>query len=113
VLAYVCEPPAYKPSTLLIACGDGNVRVTHLRWASWSGTRATGSGTWEQNNCEPNCAQGRFIDYAVRLTLTQPIRGQGASIFGTVAAAFPAAVPPYPAYGSHHALIMHNGRQVG
>ena len=112
VLAYVCEPPSYMPSSLLVACGDGNVRVTHLRWRTWSGLRATGTGVWEQNNCQPNCAQGRFLHYAVRLTLSQPIRAQGSVIFGTVDAAFPAAAPPLPAQASHEARIIRGGRPV-
>lgn len=106
VRVYVCET-AYKPSRVLVACGDGNARVVGLRWSVWTSTHAVGSGTWQQNDCQPDCARGRFHDFPVRLDLDHPMRGQGTVIFGDVTASFPRAAP----YGARNGVepVMRNG----
>jgi hypothetical protein len=93
VSAYVCEDPAYRPSDLLIACGDGNVRVRSLTWSRWTHDRATGTGVWSQNDCVPYCAAGRFHDFPVRLELDEPMTLQGKLVFGNVTAYFPSSAP--------------------
>lgn len=49
-----------KPSTFVLACADGNSSLTGLRWSRWGGSEGVASGTWRVNECEPNCASGRF-----------------------------------------------------
>src|SRR5690349_8852995 len=107
VRAYVCET-AYKPSNMLIACGDGNARVTRLHWSTWTATQAVGSGTWQQNDCEPYCAAGHFHDYPVRLVLAHPMPGQGTTIFGDATAVFPRSSPPGASNGKE--TLMRNGK---
>src|SRR3954451_16876218 len=106
VRAYVCET-AYRPSSMLIACGDGSARVVGLRWSSWTTTRAVGSGTWQQNDCQPDCARGRFHDFPVRLELDHPMHGQGTVIFGNATAVFPHSSPPGAVNGREP--LMRNG----
>jgi hypothetical protein len=62
----------FKPADVIIACGDGAFRVTKLKWQTWTGTKATGSGTGKVDNCKPNCAQGKFESFPVRLTASRP-----------------------------------------
>jgi hypothetical protein len=107
VRAYVCEPPAYKPSSLLIACGDGNARVTGLHWSSWTATSAVGTGIWQQNDCKPYCAKGRFHDFPVQLRLDDPMPGQGTMIFGNATAIFSGAAPDGATDGREP--LMRNG----
>jgi len=106
VSAYVCDV-AYKPTQMLIACGDGNARVRDLQWRSWSARAASGTGTWEQNTCMPDCARGRFLAYAVSLLLSEPIHAQGTTIFGRVEAVFPKTAPP--GARGHRELVMVDG----
>lgn len=66
------DKAAYKPSKIIIACGDGNLFVTKLKWTSWGTKTAKGNGTAHQNTCTPNCAQGKFKTYPMSLVLSVP-----------------------------------------
>jgi hypothetical protein len=57
-----------KPSSYVIACGDGNDYLTALHWVSWKNV-AFGSGTEHLNDCNPSCAQGKVYTYPVLVTL--------------------------------------------
>jgi hypothetical protein len=52
--------------------GMGPAHPGHLRWASWTRTQATGSGAVWLNSCTPNCAEGKFIPYAVEVRAFRP-----------------------------------------
>lgn len=56
-----------RPGTFVLACADGNDSLTGLRWNAWNPGYAAGTGTQRLNNCTPNCAQGKFRDYPVRV----------------------------------------------
>ena len=62
----------YKPSSVIITCGDGGFRVVKLKWSAWTATSASGAGTAKVNTCDPTCAQGSFKSYPVELTLSRP-----------------------------------------
>src|SRR2546423_5191350 len=64
---------AYKPDTVIVACGDGNFVVVKLEWTKWTRKAAGGSGTGKLNNCMPNCAQGQFRSYKVKLIASKPV----------------------------------------
>jgi len=61
----------FEPSKIIVACGDGNLFLTKLKWSAWGSTSAKGSGTAHQNTCTPSCAQGRFKSYPVDVTLSK------------------------------------------
>ncbi|MFI2764091.1 hypothetical protein ACH5A3_35435 [Streptomyces echinatus] len=63
-----------RPIDFLLACGDGNSRLTGLHWEQWSPTKATAVGVNVVNDCKPYCAAGRFHSYpvTVRLDGTKP-----------------------------------------
>jgi hypothetical protein len=56
----------YRPRTLMF--GTRSVLVG-LRWSTWNGPRAVGRGRVAFNDCIPSCAEGRSVEYAVRVTL--------------------------------------------
>lgn len=62
----------YKPTTVYVLCGDGNFRVVHLRWRSWTRTSATGRGTAKVNNCKPTCADGSIESFKAKLVASRP-----------------------------------------
>jgi hypothetical protein len=72
-------PPTIDPASVPVACADGSAVLTHLVWNSWTGTSASGHGTFELNNCTPSCAAGVFSPYAATVTLSDPMasRTQG------------------------------------
>jgi hypothetical protein len=63
---------AFEPSKIIVACGDGNLFMTKLKWSSWGSKSARGKGTAHENTCSPSCAQGHFKSYPVSIKLSKP-----------------------------------------
>jgi hypothetical protein len=60
----------YKPRTLSVFCADGGMQVKRIRWQRWVAAEARGRSRWTYvNDCRPNCAEGHFHRYRVRLVL--------------------------------------------
>ena len=55
--------PVVMPSTYVIACADAGMGVQDLRWTSWTPKLASGYGTFWENDCTPNCAEGHIHYY--------------------------------------------------
>jgi hypothetical protein len=70
VLTWDCETAEYKPQSITITCADGGIFVEKIQWSTWSKEGATGIGIYSENLCEPNCAEGRRVIAAVKLTLS-------------------------------------------
>ena len=72
-------PPTIDPASIPVACADGSAVLTHLTWGSWTGSKASGRGILELNDCTPTCAGGTFSPYAASVTLSDPMasRTQG------------------------------------
>jgi hypothetical protein len=67
-----CGTPSYKPTRIVVACGDGNNRLARIRWQSYGTDAASGTATAVVNDCEPNCAAGEFHRFRAVVTLTKP-----------------------------------------
>jgi hypothetical protein len=63
--------PEHKPASLLMS-GDGSLYAQHITWSGWGTATATGRGTAEANNCQPDCAGGTYSAHPVTITLTRP-----------------------------------------
>jgi hypothetical protein len=63
----------YKPDRVIVACGDGAFYVVKLEWKKWTRKAASGAGTGRLNDCMPNCAQGQFHSYKVKLIASKPV----------------------------------------
>jgi hypothetical protein len=70
ILTWDCETAVYKPESITITCADGGILVEEIRWSTWGEDGATGLGIYSENLCEPNCAEGRRVNAAVKLTLS-------------------------------------------
>ncbi|WP_327398988.1 hypothetical protein OG194_01700 [Streptomyces sp. NBC_01288] len=64
--------PQVRPTDFMLACGDGNSRLTSLRWTSWNSDSATATGVNVVNDCKPYCAVGKFHSFAVTVRLDTP-----------------------------------------
>lgn len=64
-----CSGHQWRPSTIIIACGDGNFYATHLRYSAYGGKTARASGSLVDNDCEPDCVGGTFHSYVGSVTL--------------------------------------------
>ncbi|MFI2410740.1 hypothetical protein [Streptomyces sp. NPDC018947] len=61
-----------RPSAFVLACGDGNSRLTSLHWTRWDAGAAAGRGLNAVNDCVPYCAAGTFRSYPVTVRLDRP-----------------------------------------
>ena len=67
------DKPAFKPTKIILTCGDGSTRVKKIKWSHWGTDEATGSGTFEVNQCQPTCSNGSIKRYkATTLRLYRP-----------------------------------------
>ncbi|SPJ40310.1 hypothetical protein CHUV2995_01102 [Corynebacterium diphtheriae subsp. lausannense] len=58
------------PELLSLACGDNNHVISDLTWGKWGDEAAHAHGKAWLNACDPNCAQGQWKTYPVKVTAT-------------------------------------------
>jgi hypothetical protein len=58
-----------RPTSYILSCADANAGFIGMKWSTWGSARATGHGVLRQDNCTPNCAAGKEIDYVSNVTL--------------------------------------------
>ncbi|MFB8180745.1 hypothetical protein ACFC8N_32835 [Streptomyces sp. NPDC055966] len=58
-----------RPNDFILACGDGNSRLTGLHWTQWGPDGAKAVGVNMVNDCKPYCAAGTFRAYPVVIRL--------------------------------------------
>lgn len=74
--------PEMRPPSLALACADANDLLTNITWDEWTTTSASGTAVRETNNCEPNCARGRFEKTrGVEVELSEPVRSPQGLVF--------------------------------
>nr|WSY49120.1 hypothetical protein OG999_02460 [Streptomyces sp. NBC_00886] len=61
-----------RPTDFMLACGDGNSRLTSLHWTYWNDNSAKATGFNVVNDCKPYCAAGKFHSYPVVVRLDNP-----------------------------------------
>lgn len=90
-----CTKSQVRPSAIIIACADDNLSLTRLRWSSFGGTTAHGSGEYYVNDCTPDCAAGRFHSYPIELVLTRAKRcPDGRDDYRSATISFTSTRPP-------------------
>jgi hypothetical protein len=104
LLIYNCERGRYKPRRLVVNCiGDADFRARGITWSSWTRSEAKGRGTALVNDCDPNCSEGTFRRYPLRLRAFRPRETSGCvsgSLFTRLAWRFPQRKPPGPRSGT-------------
>jgi hypothetical protein len=65
---------AVEPATIDLSA-DGNGDLSRLTWSSWTAYTAKGSGFFNVNNCQPNCAEGTTVYVPVSVALSAPASG--------------------------------------
>jgi hypothetical protein len=68
-----------NPAQIDFSADGGNI-VTGIRWASWTGTWAVGTGRSAIESCVPNCALGSVRYVPATIMLSQPISGRFTSL---------------------------------
>jgi Excalibur calcium-binding domain len=64
-----CFNPRYRPRSVIVACGDGNLQLKRLHWRDWNTRVARARGIARLNDCIPYCAAGHFHSLRVRAKL--------------------------------------------
>ncbi|MFJ9896164.1 hypothetical protein ACIQPR_22875 [Streptomyces sp. NPDC091280] len=88
--------PEVRPTDFMLACGDGNSRLTQLRWTDWNADSATATGVNVVNDCKPYCAAGRFHSFPVTVRLDSAQtwkRHPGLRQYGEITLTYPGARP--------------------
>lgn len=91
-----CEGAAeVEPSSYILTCADAGTVLKGMHWTSWQPGRATGYGTLAENDCTPNCAEGKIIDYSLSATLTGShfYAQAGQYTYPSITMHFPGAAP--------------------
>ena len=78
VWTFNCEIPDQRPELILLSCGSGGLGVSDVKWTTWSSRGATGTGIYYENQCEPNCADGSYLNVPVTIALNDlfPYKGK-------------------------------------
>jgi hypothetical protein len=84
-----------RPSYIIFTCADAGLGVQHMAWSAWTSTTATGQGSLWLNLCKPNCAEGKYGHYPVRVTLTDVKSSRQGPWFSDLTIAYEGARPPY------------------
>jgi len=66
-----CKHSQIRPAQIIIYCADANGLLKNMRWSSFGGATARGTGSYSFNDCNPNCAAGHFHTYPVTVTLSR------------------------------------------
>ena len=64
--------PQTRPSWFILTCADAGDSLTSLHWVSWGSGAAFATGIERINDCTPDCAAGKFINYPVLVNLWRP-----------------------------------------
>lgn len=94
-----------RPGSYMLACADGGHFLAGLSWQSWTPASATATGRDEQNDCLPNCAEGKFHSYPAIVVFwrSEPVAHHpGETYYSRVTVLYPGA----------HPLIWRNGKLV-
>jgi hypothetical protein len=54
--------------------GDSTAFLFQMKWTTWSGSEAVGTGTYKLDDCNPNCAAGHVYSLPTVVTLSQPVK---------------------------------------
>ncbi|MHB1534905.1 MAG: hypothetical protein ACYC1D_09925 [Acidimicrobiales bacterium] len=100
-----CQHLAYEPSGITLACGDGSIRATGIRWSTWSPTSAAGTATVLQVVCSPDCANGYQVSDPATIILSSPEATAGGPAFAMASVTFTGAVPPNGSAVEHFPLL--------
>lgn len=85
----ICKGQMKTEPRQILTSGDGSGFVKAITWTGWGTATATGKGTMEVDNCQPNCAQGTFTGYPATVTLTGLTRYGGKQGYATMTVAAP------------------------
>jgi len=94
------EPALFAPACAhgCQLSGDSTAYLSRMSWPTWTHQIATGTGTYEINSCEPNCATGKVYRVRAFMTLSLPVKvcfpRANRYYFSRISFKFPDGLPP-------------------
>jgi hypothetical protein len=76
-VASACQGHKYRPTSIILACGDGGLFATNIRYRSYGGKTAVATVELHTHDCVPNCAQSQFHAFPGTITLADVVRCEG------------------------------------
>ena len=89
-----CRGHTVRPSKIILACGDGEVWATGLRFSAYGGGTAWARGGLHYVVCKPNCAQGYVKSTPTRIKLTRIVTCAGRRYYSRATVVSPARFSP-------------------
>jgi hypothetical protein len=105
VRAIGCVRELYKPTRIILSCGDGGTWLGGLKWSRWHRTTAVATGNYDEIICTPTCSAGHIVSRPVTVTLSRPkaCPGRMHPAFGLASFTFPSGTPP----SAYHRFKFH------
>ncbi len=88
-----CGGRAYRPASIVLACGDGGLFATEIRYRFYGGATAAASVELHTHNCIPNCAESRFHAFPGTITLADVVRCDGTLFYSRARYRFSGGAP--------------------
>jgi hypothetical protein len=73
-----------RPSGLNPAGEDGTWLIDDVKWSSWGGSVARGTGISSLNNCNPDCVRGKRSTAAAQITLSRIAEFDGREVYDCI-----------------------------
>jgi hypothetical protein len=70
-----------RPKLIFFGCATSANNLSHITWNSWTLTGAAGTAVHNINDCQPNCAEGEFTSFPVKVQLSRPGTVDGLLVF--------------------------------
>lgn len=99
-----CGPLVSAPSSLVLACADGNFSLANLKWTGWGKPPAKATGTVHMNDCTPTCVAGHFHSYRVQVIADKLVSCGRAKVYEHLLMIYPGPHPSSPKAGSEQTL---------
>jgi hypothetical protein len=91
-----CNKAVSRPKLLTLTCGDGNEVLKGMTWSNFGAPTASGKGAFVTNDCEPNCASGKDVSYAVSVKAQGSKKCKGATVYAKLSLTYTGAKKPPP-----------------
>lgn len=73
--------------------------VNDITWSSWTTSSATGTGTWNYDDCTPDCDSAPMEPYPATITLSNPQNGVFTTLVETTSGPYGSSITwTYPSY---------------
>jgi hypothetical protein len=88
-----CNGRAYRPNSIVLACGDGGLFATGISYRVYGGRSAVATAELHAHSCIPNCAESRFHAFPGSITLVDVVRCGGTLYYARARYRFTGGAP--------------------